>query len=152
MSVEQPNPTQISNTGDQAGVAKLPGLLEQRIGFLGAGQMAEALARGFVDKGVTTADKICCFDPWAVRNDVFKSFGAVPYSTNIEVAKNSEVIFIAVKPQYVGVVLEEIKHLITDKHIIVSIAAGIPIDNSRVSAKKAATYHYPTMCSGHLWR
>ncbi len=88
----------------------------------------QALARGFVNKGVTSADKICCYDPWAVRNDVFKSFGATPYSNNVEVAQNSEVIFIAVKPQYVGDVLEEIKPYITEKHLIVSIAAGIPLE------------------------
>jgi hypothetical protein len=59
--------------------------LNKRIGFLGAGQMAEALARGLMNKGVVTGDQICCNDPWAVRRDVFKSFGAVPYESNIDV-------------------------------------------------------------------
>jgi hypothetical protein len=61
--------------------------LGKRIGFLGAGQMAEALARGLMAKGVVTADQICCNDPWAVRREVFKSFGAVPYESNIDVSR-----------------------------------------------------------------
>jgi pyrroline-5-carboxylate reductase len=60
--------------------------LNKRIGFLGAGQMAEALARGLINKGVVQADQICCNDPWAVRRDVFKSFGTVPYESNIDVS------------------------------------------------------------------
>ncbi len=40
---------------------------------------------------------------------------------------------IAVKPQYVGTVLEEIKDILTDEHIIVSIAAGIPLSAMKVS-------------------
>ena len=42
-------------------------------------------------------------------------------------AKNSEVVFLAVKPQYVTTVLKEIKQHLTDQHIVVSIAAGIPL-------------------------
>ena len=51
----------------------------------------------------------------------------------LQVAKNSQVIMIAVKPQYVGTVLEEIKDILTDEHIIVSIAAGIPLSAMKVS-------------------
>ena len=40
---------------------------------------------------------------------------------------------IAVKPQYVGTVLEEIKDILTEEHIIVSIAAGIPLSAMKVS-------------------
>lgn len=45
----------------------------------------------------------------------------------LQVAKNSEVIFLAVKPQFVSTVLKEIKQHLTDQHIVVSIAAGIPL-------------------------
>ena len=51
----------------------------------------------------------------------------------LQVAKNSQVIMIAVKPQYVGTVLEEIKDILTDEHIIVSIAAGVPLSAMKVS-------------------
>ena len=44
-----------------------------------------------------------------------------------QVVKNSRIVFICVKPQYVKVVLEEVRELLTDDHVIVSIAAGVPI-------------------------
>jgi hypothetical protein len=59
--------------------------LNKRIGFMGAGQMAEALARGLIDKGVVQASQICCSDPAAARKELFRSLGATPYDTNLEV-------------------------------------------------------------------
>jgi NADP oxidoreductase coenzyme F420-dependent len=59
--------------------------LDKRIGFMGSGQMAEALARGLLDRGVVRADQICCSDPAPARKELFASLGATPYDTNLEV-------------------------------------------------------------------
>lgn len=59
--------------------------VSQKIGFIGAGQMAEALARGFIDKGVITADQVLCTDVNAERNQVFESFGAKSFTSPKEV-------------------------------------------------------------------
>ena len=59
--------------------------LNQRVGFIGAGQMAEALARGFVARGVVTVSAITATDPVAARKEVFKSFGANVTGSNAEV-------------------------------------------------------------------
>lgn len=61
--------------------------LDKRIGFMGAGQMAEALARGLMNKGVVTASQICCTDPVGARKDLFKSLGCASYDTNLEVRR-----------------------------------------------------------------
>lgn len=45
----------------------------------------------------------------------------------LQVVKNTDIIFISVKPQYVSMVIKEFKQHLTEKHIIVSIAAGIPL-------------------------
>jgi len=103
-------------------------MIDKRIGFVGSGQMAEALARGLIAKNVITGNMIVCSDPNPGRTELFASFGATPYQSNIDVAKNCEVLFLAVKPQYVSVVLQEVRHTLTDNHTIVSIAAGITID------------------------
>lgn len=89
--------------------------------------MAEALARGFVSKGVAAADGMYCFDPSEERKQVFQEFGVSPCATSKDVVKNGRLIFIAVKPQYVKTVLEEVKSELTDEHCIVSIAAGVPL-------------------------
>ena len=59
--------------------------LNKRVGFIGAGQMAEALARGFVARGVVTVSAITATDPVAARKEVFKSFGANVSGSNAEV-------------------------------------------------------------------
>ena len=63
------------------------------VGFLGAGQMAEALARGFVKKGVLTPAQVICTDPVAERRKVFESFGAKSFAYSKEVRNSSCDIF-----------------------------------------------------------
>ncbi len=66
----------------------------------------------------------------------------------------------AVKPQYVATVLTEIKHLLTDRHVIVSIAAGIPVDKLLESVGPAAhvirvmpnsALHKSGLCVSQSW-
>jgi pyrroline-5-carboxylate reductase len=59
--------------------------LNKRIGFLGSGQMAEALARGLMKRGLVSGDRIACNDPNPARTNLFKSFGATPYESNADV-------------------------------------------------------------------
>jgi pyrroline-5-carboxylate reductase len=57
----------------------------KRVGFIGAGQMAEALARGFINKGVIQSENIFATDPVPARKDVFRSFGTNAKDSNGEV-------------------------------------------------------------------
>ena len=57
-----------------------------QMGFVHAGQMAEALARGFIDKGVVKAKDVHCTDPVQARREVFESFGAQSQSSNVDVS------------------------------------------------------------------
>ncbi|KAL4857901.1 Pyrroline-5-carboxylate reductase [Chlorella vulgaris] len=109
-------------------------MADKRIGFIGAGQMAEALARGFINKGVCKAKHMWATDPVDERKEVFRSFGTNPVNGNIEVVTSSDVIFIAVKPQYVSVVLREVRPHLEDRHTIVSIAAGITLQSLKDAA------------------
>ncbi len=60
-------------------------------------------------------------------------FVAHSHTTHLlQVVKHSQIVFICVKPQYVRSVLEEIRDLLTDEHVIVSIAAGVPIASLKV--------------------
>ncbi|CAL5227207.1 g10125 [Coccomyxa viridis] len=110
------------------------GKLEKRVGFIGAGQMAEALARGFISKGVVKASDMIATDPVKARRDVFESFSVKPVISNAEVVKEADIIFLAVKPQFVAPVLKEVRQHLTEKHTIVSIAAG----KTLASLKEAA--------------
>ncbi|MDB6123201.1 MAG: Pyrroline-5-carboxylate reductase [Pedosphaera sp.] len=98
------------------------------IGFLGAGKMGTALAKGFIQAGLVSADQIIASDPIdAACKSFAKEVGAKSTSSNVEVAKFAQILLLAVKPDQVNGVLAEIKDQFTDKHLLISIAAGVPL-------------------------
>jgi pyrroline-5-carboxylate reductase len=99
-----------------------------RIGFLGAGQMATALARGFLKAGLVTADQIVAVDVFAAAADRFRQeTGGKTLSTPSEVAQQSDVLFLAVKPQHMSDVLSALSTSLESRHLVVSIAAGVTL-------------------------
>jgi pyrroline-5-carboxylate reductase len=98
------------------------------IGFLGAGKMATALARGFITAGLVKPGHITASDPVEAARAAFaKDSGAKAVATNAEVVKAANVILLAVKPDQVAGVLADIRGHFTEKHLLISIAAGITI-------------------------
>ncbi|MFO1488846.1 MAG: pyrroline-5-carboxylate reductase [Verrucomicrobiota bacterium] len=98
------------------------------IGFLGAGKMATALAKGFVQAGLVTGEQIIASDVFDAALTAFaKDVGAKTAKSNGEVAGFANVLILAVKPDQVAGVLSEIRGAITPKHLVISIAAGISL-------------------------
>src|SRR5215831_17377862 len=98
------------------------------IGFLGAGKMATALAQGFIRAGLVSAKQIIASDPVPASSAAFaKETGAKTTAFNPDVVKFAEVLILAVKPDQVGGVLSEIRDNFTEKHLLISIAAGVPL-------------------------
>lgn len=89
-----------------------------KVGIIGAGRMGSALVRGFVKSGT---EDIVISDREEER---LRALDVKTTTSNALVVKESEVIFLAVKPQQIEEVLKEIKNDAKDK-LIVSIAAGI---------------------------
>jgi pyrroline-5-carboxylate reductase len=99
-----------------------------KIGFLGAGNMAEALMKGFVGAGLTSWGHISASDVYQPRLDVMTSLGAA-CRANSEMAAHADTIFVAVKPgQVAGVQAEIAPTLDQSRHVLVSIAAGVTIE------------------------
>lgn len=99
-----------------------------RLGFLGAGQMAGALARGWLDAGLITTASCKASDPVAEARSRFQQqTGCAATSDNRDVIASSDVLVIAVKPQSVPAILNEFSESVTAKHLIISIAAGVPL-------------------------
>jgi len=99
-----------------------------RVGFIGAGKMASALARGFVRAGLVESDALCASDvsPAALAAFV-RDTGGQAVESNAAVVNAAQVVFIAVKPPQVTDVLKEISPHLTPNHVVVSIAAGVPL-------------------------
>jgi pyrroline-5-carboxylate reductase len=110
-----------------------------KIGFLGAGKMATALAKGFLQAGLTTADQIIASDPYeAARAAIARESGSKTTARNTEVLEAAEVIVLAVKPDQVNSVLDEIKPKFTPRHLLVSIAAGVPLTRMEAALPEGA--------------
>ncbi len=96
-----------------------------RLGFIGAGQMAEAFIGGLLAAGVCNAAQIRAADPSAARRDLIQArFGVAVGTDNAEVARWAEVVVLAVKPQLFESVLLELRSGLSGQ-LVVSIAAGI---------------------------
>ena len=100
----------------------------RRIGFLGAGQMATALAHGWTAAGLLDPTKATASDPIGPARDRFATAtGITTVSANDQVVSASDVIVLAVKPQTMDAVLAELKPKLKPRHLIVSIAAGVTV-------------------------
>jgi pyrroline-5-carboxylate reductase len=101
-------------------------MLHERIGMIGAGQMATALGQGFVRSGLVPADNLVASDPLeGARKRFADATGGKTTGVNAEVAAQSDVIFLAVKPQQIMAVAAGLQGKIGADKLVVSIAAGV---------------------------
>jgi pyrroline-5-carboxylate reductase len=105
-----------------------------KIGFVGAGRMATAMARSFVQERLVEKHHVSFFDPNADSASRFQAEieGSDQRSSNGDVVKNADVVFLAVKPQYFADVAREICGRIPDDVLLVSIMAGINLHQLRL--------------------
>lgn len=95
------------------------------VAFIGGGNMAEALIRGMVDAG---RRDIIVSDPVEERrNHLVETYGVRTTASNTEAVNAASVVVLAVKPQQMSEVLDEIALAVTKEHTVVSIAAGITL-------------------------
>ena len=91
-----------------------------KIGFFGAGKMAEGILSAIADKSaVVMAEKVV-----ARARELSDRYGVFVTSDLAGVAKNTDLVFLAVKPQDVDAVAAEVKPLLRKGQTIVSIVAG----------------------------
>ena len=88
--------------------------------------MGSALIRSFLNAGAVRKEDVIAGDKDTEKLKLLSGIVAASTTDNREVAKKSDVIFLAVKPKEIAAVLAEVKDLVGEK-LIVSIAAGVPI-------------------------
>lgn len=103
--------------------------MNKRIGFVGCGNMGSAMVGGMINSGLVARENIiasCRTEGSA--NRLSDKFGIKTTLSNVEVCEKSDLIFLAVKPFMYEDVISEIKNLVDDSKVIVSIAAGVTIE------------------------
>ena len=96
-----------------------------KIGFIGTGNMGNAIIGGILKKGIAKPSDIIGSSPDAdLRKKTEDSFGIETTADNLEVIKKADIVFFSVKPQIIPLVAEEIKDSIRDDQLFISIVAG----------------------------
>jgi pyrroline-5-carboxylate reductase len=100
----------------------------RKIGFIGAGKMGSALMQGIIKAGIVKPENLGASDVYEPFLNELKAKMGINVSTdNAVIARASDVLILAVKPQTLGSVLENLKTYITADKLIISIAAGVPL-------------------------
>jgi len=104
------------------------------LGFIGGGNMAEAMIRGLLKAQLLGPQEILASDVTAERLTYLQqTFGIRTSRDNAEVAGKADIVLFAVKPQIMSPVLDGLVEVITEEKVLISIAAGI---STRLIAEK----------------
>ncbi|WLR51339.1 pyrroline-5-carboxylate reductase [Bacillus tianshenii] len=102
--------------------------MDKRIGFIGCGNMAQAIIKGMVEAKVAAPEDIMASAmSEETLHHVQESLNIQVTKRNSEVAEYSDILFLAVKPNQYASIIAEIEALIKETTIIVTIAAGIDL-------------------------
>lgn len=102
--------------------------LQQTIGFLGAGNMAEALIKGLIATGVVEPARLHGSSPRRQRCDELAAkYGIHTTTHNVDVVRHAEIVVLSVKPQILPSVLDEVSAHLKPHALVISIAAGTPV-------------------------
>jgi pyrroline-5-carboxylate reductase len=102
--------------------------LHQTIGFLGTGNMAEALIKGLIAAGVVEPKSIYGSDPRQERCDeLHKKYGIHVTTNNEDVVRHAEIVVLSVKPQILPKVLDGVAPHLKPSALVISVAAGVPV-------------------------
>jgi pyrroline-5-carboxylate reductase len=111
----------------------------KKVGFVGAGNMGEALIKGLTEASLVPAEAIYATDVRLERmRELDRQYGIQVASSNPELVRQADVVILAVKPQIIEPVLREIAAAVTRRKLVISIAAGVSIAKLRSGLGKDA--------------
>ena len=108
-------------------------MADYQFGVIGAGNMAEALLRGVIGANFLSCNAIVAADPALERRQLLTRDLSITCSDDNAVPAACPNVLLAVKPQMMGQVLEQIAPAVRDDALVISIAAGVP--SSQLAAK-----------------
>ncbi|NIK67773.1 pyrroline-5-carboxylate reductase [Paenibacillus sp. BK720] len=114
-----------------------------KISFYGAGSMAEAIVRGLINQNLTKPEQISMLNRQNADrlNELSEKYGVQTVlngTTNEQFIQDADIVFLAMKPKDAVSAISSIKHLLSDKQLIVSVIAGLSISSiERVLGRSA---------------
>jgi len=113
-------------------------MVAKRIAVIGAGNMGTALLRGILASGWGTKENLIASHPKRVKGEALSSeLGIAVTDRNDEAARQAHIVILAVKPQILESVLQEIRPALRRDALLISIAAGFP--TSRIESALAGS-------------
>lgn len=101
--------------------------IDKTIGFIGAGNMAEAMIRGLLRGGDFAIAQIAASGPREERMRELRDTYGIYATTDNKVPAASEIVVLSVKPQILSRVLDEVGSTVSPEALVISIAAGVPV-------------------------
>ncbi|HAW60474.1 MAG TPA: pyrroline-5-carboxylate reductase [Actinobacteria bacterium] len=109
-----------------------------RLALIGAGRMGEALLKGILQSGALKPDRVVVSDVRRKRlTQIEADYGVGIASDNVAAVKGADVILLAVKPQQLDEVLNEIADHLGESQVLISIAAGVSTNHIYDKVKKS---------------
>ncbi|KXJ14396.1 pyrroline-5-carboxylate reductase 3 [Exaiptasia diaphana] len=102
-------------------------MADLRVGFVGGGNMALAIAEGIMKSGFVEPKNIIVSVVTDKSVERWQKLGCIGTKSNKEVLQSASIVFLAVKPHLIRGVLTELKNDFTSKHLVISVAAGLKI-------------------------
>lgn len=104
---------------------RMSGSTNYRLGFIGCGNMAQAIAAGAIKANILAADRVIASDPTDAHRALFEQWGCATSADNAAVIRGAEQIVLAVKPQIFPKVAPQLADLLDDSQVLISIMAGV---------------------------
>jgi pyrroline-5-carboxylate reductase len=102
-------------------------VIDQRITFLGAGNMANAIIRGLIRAGAKPSNITATVKREEKKAELEQTHGITAGFDNVAAARAADIVVLAVKPQAMDKLLTQIAPVIDAKKLVISVAAGVPI-------------------------
>ncbi|CAH8471962.1 unnamed protein product [Schistosoma mattheei] len=111
-------------------------LASKHYGFMGSGNMSQALVKGFLASNVVTGSQVTMTDRYGLSFPDAEKYGVEYIQTNEPMVEKSDVVFACVKPHILLPALKSLSDRLNDK-LLVSIAAGITLDQIQQAVPKS---------------
>lgn len=102
----------------------------KKIGFIGCGNLGKAMVEGIYQSGLFTSDCIYVADPYSKNLSELYNLYQIQVSQNtISILEHLDIVILAVKPNMIDQVLNDIKDSLKQDTIVVSVAAGVTLSH-----------------------